>query len=32
VGYVVTPSGRVIQRRYKGLDVGQYYTLGAVDA
>ena len=32
VGYVVTPSGRVIQRRYKGLDVGQYYTLRAGDA
>lgn len=32
VGHVVTPSGRVIQRRYKGLDVGQYYTLRAGDA
>jgi carboxyl-terminal processing protease len=32
VGYVVTPSGRVIQRRYKGLDVGQYYALRAGDA
>jgi carboxyl-terminal processing protease len=31
VGYVVTPSGRVIQRRYKGLDVGQYYSLRAGD-
>ena len=31
VGYVVTPSGRVIQRRYKGLNVGQYYSLRSGD-
>ena len=30
-GYVVTPSGRVIQRRYKGLDAGQYRSLRAGD-
>lgn len=31
IGYVVTPSGRVIQRRYKGLNVGQYYSLRSGD-
>lgn len=28
VGYVLTPSGRTIQRRYKGLDAEQYYSFG----
>ncbi|MGH7703141.1 MAG: S41 family peptidase, partial [Gemmatimonadales bacterium] len=26
IGRVVTPSGRVVQRRYQGLNVEQYYT------
>ena len=28
IGYVVSPSGRVIQRRYHGLAVEQYYGFG----
>ncbi len=28
VAYIVTPSGRVIQRRYRGLNVEQYYSFG----
>jgi carboxyl-terminal processing protease len=27
-GYVTTPSGRLIQRRYRGLSTAQYYALG----
>lgn len=27
VGWIVTPSGRLIQRRYKGLGVAQYYQV-----
>ncbi|HEY6807910.1 MAG TPA: S41 family peptidase [Gemmatimonadales bacterium] len=27
IGYIVSPSGRVIQRRYQGLAIEQYYSL-----